>query len=182
MGLLQWIIIKLFPDWYYRQTWRWGRTEATARQQLLEKSKETGSIQLYRDLIAEAHEILLSFLNKNSSGFCLEDSISKELSIGDFKRLYIIVIALLAVRLQVSKADKFRREMLTLFPGEVSMTETLIQELEIHNNDEREQALFAWNYILDIIGRDRSTVNGLWKGCFVVFTENSVKRLRSRWE
>lgn len=107
MGLLQWIIIKLFPDRYYRQTWRWGGTEATARQQLLEKSKETSSIHLYRDFIAEAHDILLNFLNKSSSGFCLEDSISKELSIGDFKRLYIIVIALLAIRLQVSKADNF---------------------------------------------------------------------------
>lgn len=182
MRLLQWSVIKLFPNWYHRRTWRWGNTEATARLKLLNKSKKTASIQLYRALISEAYEIILNFLNKNYSGFYLEDSISKELSIRDFKQLYIVVIILLAVRLQVSQVDRFQDDIAMLFPGEASLTQKLIQELEVRNSDEKEQARFAWNHILNIVGRDRDITDGLWRGCFLLFTENTIKRLRSRWK
>ncbi len=182
LRLLRWLVIKLFPEWYYRQSWRWGNTEATARQQLLEKSKKTASVQLYRDLIWEVYEILLIFLNKNHSGFFLENFTHKELSIRDFKQLYIVVITLFAVRLQLSKAEKLPDDISMLFPGEVSLIDKLIQGLESRNSNEKEQALFAWNHILNIVDTDRDVVTGLYGGCFVVFTENTIKRLKSRWK
>ncbi|MDX2240528.1 MAG: hypothetical protein NW224_07585 [Leptolyngbyaceae cyanobacterium bins.302] len=180
--LLQWLASRLFPDWYYCQTWRYGQVEVTARQHLLERFKRTANLQFYRALISESRKDLLALFNREHSGFYLEDFIEQELSIRDFKQLYLILVTLLAVRLQINRAARFQDDIAALLPNEVAMTEKLIQGLEVRSGDEKEQALFAWDYILGVVGEDRIPASGLWQGCFVVFTGNTVKRLQHRWK
>ena len=167
-----------FPYWFYCQIWKWGDVELAARNKILENLKKTKNIRLYGDVALKSREIILLLLSKNYGGLYLEDSISTSLSIRDFKQLYTVLFALFLTRL---KTNDLKEEIHILFPGEESLFENLIIEIQEQCSDEKGQAILAWSHISNIIGSDRSSADGLWCGSFVLFSEKASKALHDRW-
>jgi hypothetical protein len=111
----------------------------------------------------------------------LEESISKSLSIRDFKQLYIILFGLFLTRLKINNLEYFEEEIYALFPGEENLLKKLIIEIEEQCHDEKDRAILAWSYVSNIIGDNKIFEDGIWRGTFVLFTEKASKVLHDRW-
>jgi hypothetical protein len=179
--LLSWLLKTLFSDWYYCQTWKWGGFELAARNKLLDYTQTTKNIRLYRKLIQESRNIIYFIFNKHYNGSYLEEAITKELSIRDFKQIYLVFITLFLIRLESSELNGRQEELFALFPGEDALIKQLVQEISARQEDESKQAIFAWTCILDIIDQSDLPADGVWRGVVVLFTEQSSKMLRDRW-
>lgn len=178
LQLLNWLLKTFFPDWFYCQIWKWGDVELAARNKILDNSKKTKNIRLCSNVILKSREIIFFLLNKNYGGLYLEDSISISLSIRDFKQIYTVLFAFFLTRL---KTNDLKEEIHILFPGEESLFENLIMEIQEQCSDEKGEAILAWSHISNIIGNDRSSADELWCGSFVLFSEKASKELHDRW-
>lgn len=172
---LIWALKTFFSDWYYCQTWKWGVVELAARKNLLENIKRTKDVRLYHRLTLESREIILSLFNKNHGGLYLEDFIKKALSVRGFKQLYVVIFTLFLMQLKLRKRIRFQEEIHIIFPGEDNLIEKLIIEIQGRCNNEKDQAIFAWSCILDIIDNHDGVADGIWRGVFVLLTEKTSK-------
>jgi hypothetical protein len=176
--LLNLFLKTFFADWFYCQTWKWGDIELAARNKIVENLKKTKDIRLHSDITLKSREIIFFLLNKNYSGLYLEDSISKPLSIRDFKQIYTVLFALFLTRLKISN---LKEEIHILFPGEEDLFEKLMIEIQDNCSDEKDQAILSWSHISNIIGNNKSSGDGILCGSFVLFTEKASKVLHDRW-
>jgi hypothetical protein len=176
--LLNRFLKTFFADWFYCQIWKWGDIELAARNKILENLKKTKDIRLYSDITLKSREIIFFLLNKNYSDLYLEDSISKPLSIRDFKQIYTVLFALFLARIKISN---LKEGIHILFPGEEDLFEKLMIEIKDKCDDEKDQAILAWSHISNIIGNNKSSEDGLLCGIFVLFTEKASKVLHDRW-